>query len=57
MCARCWGLNLAFEVSGDTVVLRRATSKLDDEQLYAVAQSHVMRDWNTPEDDAAFAHL
>lgn len=51
------GDSVAFDISGDTVILRRATGTLSEEQLFAIAQSHVMRDWDTPEDDAAFAHL
>jgi antitoxin PrlF len=51
------GDSVNFEITDGQVTLRRVSGKLSDEQLFALSQSHVMRDWDTPEDDAAFRHL
>ncbi len=51
------GDKVAFDITDDGVMLRAGRDRLSAEQLEAIAQMHLMRDWNTPEDDAAFKDL
>jgi antitoxin PrlF len=51
------GDKVAFDITEDGVILRAGKDRLSDDQLEAIAQTHLMRDWNTPEDDAAFKNL
>lgn len=51
------GDRVEFLVRGKSVIVRRARIRLDDALAFRLARSHTMRDWDTPEDDAAFRCL
>jgi antitoxin PrlF len=51
------GDKVAFDITDSGVMLRAGRDRLNEEQLEAIAQMHLMKDWNTPEDDAAFKDL
>jgi antitoxin PrlF len=46
-----------FSVRGGKVSLRRAARRVSEDTLFKLAQTHAMRDWDTPEDDDAFRDL
>jgi antitoxin PrlF len=51
------GDQVEFSVEGGTVTLRKAEPRLSDHLVLRLVQAHAMRDWDTPEDDAAFRDL
>jgi antitoxin PrlF len=51
------GDQVEFGVEGTTVTLREVESRLSDDLVLRLIQTHAMRDWNTPEDDEAFRDL
>lgn len=51
------GDQVEFRVEGTTVTLLKAERRLPDDLVFQLAQTHAMRDWDTPEDDEAFRDL
>lgn len=51
------GDQVEFRVEGTTVTLLKAERRLPDDLVFRLAQTHAMRDWDTPEDDEAFRDL
>ena len=46
-----------FAVTEKTVAVRKASRQISEDVLFKLAQTHAMRDWDTPEDDEAFGDL
>jgi antitoxin PrlF len=51
------GDQVEFSVDGGTVTLRKAETRLSDDLVFRLIQTHATRDWDTPEDDEAFRDL
>ena len=48
---------IEFAVDGGVVTAHDASGQLSQEVLFKSAQTNVMCDWNTPEDDETFRDL
>ncbi len=51
------GDRVEFSIKGKSVAIRKAKPRIDDDLAFRLAQSHAMREWDTPEDDEAFRDL
>jgi antitoxin PrlF len=46
------GDHVEFRVEGTSVTLHKVDRQLTDDLVFGLVQTHAMRDWDTPEDEA-----